>query len=123
MDPLAKKCGRDAEDLAVRHLRAQGYEILARNLRTKSGEIDVVARDGRVLVIVEVRYRGAHFFDAWRSLTAGKRERMARAAREARHSLRIPPETPVRFDVFLASQGGASTHLRGALSTRGPYRA
>ncbi|MAE60206.1 MAG: YraN family protein [Planctomycetaceae bacterium] len=49
--------GARGERAAVRHLRRNGYQILARNLRTKLGEIDVIARDrrDRCVVIVEVK--------------------------------------------------------------------
>lgn len=123
MDPLAKDRGRDAERQAVRLLSALGYEILATNVRTKSGEIDVVARDGRILVIVEVRYRASHLLDAWRSLSFRKRRCLARAAREAACALRVPRGTAMRFDVVLACADGAPRHIRGALSPAGPYRA
>jgi putative endonuclease len=123
MDPIAKARGSEAERRAVAILRGLGYEILATNVRTKSGEIDVVARDGRILVIVEVRYRASDLFDAWRSLSFHKRRCLARAAREAARVLRVPRGTAMRFDVVLATADGALRHIRGALSTAGPYRA
>ena len=49
--------GRYGEQLAVRHLEAQGCQVLARNWRTGTGEIDVVVRDGAALVVVEVKTR------------------------------------------------------------------
>ena len=51
------QAGAEGEDLACRHLEAQGFAILARNYRCRSGEIDVVARDGSVTVFVEVKHR------------------------------------------------------------------
>ena len=49
--------GRRGEEAAVRLLLAKGYTILARNWRVRSGELDIVARDGRTLVFVEVKTR------------------------------------------------------------------
>lgn len=49
--------GRRGEEAAVRLLLAKGYTILARNWRIRSGELDIVARDGRTLVFVEVKTR------------------------------------------------------------------
>lgn len=49
--------GRLGEDLAVEHLRRLGFSLLARNARTRYGEIDAIAFDGRTLVIVEVKTR------------------------------------------------------------------
>ncbi|HEV2220209.1 MAG TPA: YraN family protein, partial [Casimicrobiaceae bacterium] len=47
--------GARAEALAARYLAAQGLAIVARNFRTRFGEIDLIARDRGVLVFVEVR--------------------------------------------------------------------
>jgi putative endonuclease len=49
--------GRQGEDLAAAYLAGQGYTILARNWRTRRGEIDIVAQDGVCLALVEVRTR------------------------------------------------------------------
>lgn len=47
--------GRRGEDLAAEHLRRAGYRIVDRNVRTRYGEIDIVAEDGGCTVFVEVR--------------------------------------------------------------------
>ncbi|HUA75883.1 MAG TPA: YraN family protein [Solirubrobacteraceae bacterium] len=49
--------GRRGEQLAAEHLRRRGYELLARNVRTARGEIDLIVRDGAALVFVEVKTR------------------------------------------------------------------
>jgi putative endonuclease len=49
--------GKQGEDAAALYLERQGYALLARNWRTRSGELDIVARDGEWLVFVEVRTR------------------------------------------------------------------
>lgn len=49
------RTGRLAEDLVAARLAAAGWEILERNARTRHGELDVVALDGRTLVFVEVK--------------------------------------------------------------------
>src|ERR1700693_239151 len=49
--------GRRGEQLAAAHLRARGYAVVARNVRARSGEIDIVARSGATLVFVEVKTR------------------------------------------------------------------
>lgn len=73
--------GRLGEDLAVAHLRRRGYEILARNWRcTKGGvrgELDVVAADGDVLVVCEVKTRrGPHAGGPLEAVTADKLRRL-----------------------------------------------
>lgn len=49
------RTGRLAEARAAEHLASLGYEILARNARTRYGELDLVARDRRALVFIEVK--------------------------------------------------------------------
>jgi len=63
MTASRQQLGRRAEDLVARRLIAAGWELLARNARTRYGELDIVARDGRSLVFVEVKAgrAGAHF--------------------------------------------------------------
>ena len=53
----AWRFGRWAESVSAWHLRARGYRVLARRVRTRAGEIDIVARRGAVLAIVEVKAR------------------------------------------------------------------
>ncbi|MEW6546362.1 MAG: YraN family protein [Bacillota bacterium] len=69
------------EEVAARYLEELGYRIVARNYRTRWGEIDIIARDGPVLAFVEVRRRGAGSL-AHPAETVGrsKRERLARTA-------------------------------------------
>lgn len=52
-----RSVGTEYEARAAAYLESQGYRILERNYRTKIGEIDLIARDGAVLVFVEVKYR------------------------------------------------------------------
>ena len=54
--------GRYGEDLAAEHLQREGLTILARNWRCRTGELDVVAREGAALVIVEVKTRRSEAF-------------------------------------------------------------
>ena len=51
--------GRYGEDVAVRHLEDDGYVVLDRNWRCEIGEIDIVAREGDVLVVCEVKTRNS----------------------------------------------------------------
>ena len=50
-----RRTGEIAEDLVARRLAAIGWEIVERNARTRYGELDIVARDGRTLVFIEVK--------------------------------------------------------------------
>jgi len=69
--------GRRGEDLAANHLFTKGYEILARNWRCETGELDLVVRDGDCLTMVEVRTRrGQDLGTPEESITAAKQARL-----------------------------------------------
>lgn len=52
-----RKTGQEQEELAARYLEEKGYQILERNYRIRTGEIDIIAKDQNCLVFVEVKYR------------------------------------------------------------------
>ena len=116
------RAGLEGEDLACRHLAAQGYAILARNFRCRSGEVDVVARDGAVTVFVEVKHRrGSAHGAGHESVTFGKRRRIVRAARIFA-SARGLTESPLRFDVISIDEADGRQvirHDRGAFDVEG----
>lgn len=69
--------GRHGEQLAADFLEASGMRILARNWRCREGEIDIIARDGPMLVVVEVRTRsGRSHGTAFESVTQDKVRRL-----------------------------------------------
>jgi putative endonuclease len=69
--------GRYGEDLAVSHLESLGLEVLQRNWRCRDGEIDIVARDGRLLVVCEVKTRaGIGFGSPLEAVTPQKLRRL-----------------------------------------------
>ncbi len=75
--------GRKGEELACRFLEKKGYHILTRNYRTRTGEIDIIARDGGVLVFVEVKTRGSKKFGhPFEAITFHKQYQLARVAQE-----------------------------------------
>jgi putative endonuclease len=100
--------GRAGEEAAVRHLLASGYRIVARNVRYRLGEIDVVAQDGGCLVFVEVKTRSSTGFGtAAEAVTARKRQRLVQLA-----SLYLAGhggmDRPCRFDVVAVEPGPGS---------------
>jgi putative endonuclease len=116
MKTLAQDAGDEAEERAARYLASQGLDIVTRNYRTRLGEIDLVAKDGAVLVFVEVRRRtrSERYGGAAGSVDGLKRRRLVAAARHYLSRLR---EEPVcRFDV-IAMQGDECTWLRDAFGT------
>ncbi|WP_374246637.1 YraN family protein [Zoogloea sp.] len=110
--------GAAAEALAARHLEAHGYAILARNVRCRGGEVDLIADDGRSLVFVEVRLRkSGRFGGAAASITGAKQRRVILAAQHwlagdgRRHASRA-----CRFDAILLDSLDAARieWIRGA---------
>lgn len=78
----AQARGGAAEDLAERFLAARGVRVLARNVRCRGGEIDLVALDGDTVAFVEVRLRGNNAFGGpAASIAAHKQRRIILAAR------------------------------------------
>ncbi len=87
VDPRVRQ-GRDGERLAAWALRARGYRVLARRVRTPAAEIDLLCRRGDVLVLVEVkRRRRGHRGAAVEALRPAQSARLLRAAAwlEPRH--------------------------------------
>src|SRR5690348_14321170 len=75
-----KEIGADAEQAVVEYLVRQGAEIVARNLRIGALEIDIVARVGALILVVEVRYRSARSWtSAFSSIDGKKRLHLRRA--------------------------------------------
>ena len=105
--------GGTAEDLAADFLVRQGLSLVARNYRTRQGEIDLVAQEGRTLVFVEVRLRKAgRFGGALASITPSKRNRLIAAARH--YLMRLGREPYCRFDVIAIDEGGVPEWVKGA---------
>jgi putative endonuclease len=113
-----QRLGAAGEAEAERVLALAGFAILARRFRCRAGEIDLVARDGKVVVFVEVKTRqGSGFGRPADAITARKRDHMARAARFFLTGLG-PCPPPCRFDVVevLPGEDGAlgARHIRDA---------
>lgn len=109
--------GTYGEDVAVRYLQGAGFRILDRNWRCPDGELDVVALDGAVLVICEVKTRSGHSYGApLEAVTGVKAERLRRLAVRwlAEHRVRVEE---VRFDVVgvlcAPGEGDRIDHTRG----------
>ena len=90
--------GQEAEDEALAYLAQQGLTLVERNFLCKGGEIDLVLRDGKALVFVEVRKRRSMAFGgAAASVTPVKQARMIHAAQC--YLQRFSTLPPCRFDV------------------------
>ncbi|MDE8654066.1 YraN family protein [Novosphingobium album (ex Liu et al. 2023)] len=99
----AESRGRRGETLAAWYLRLCGWRILARRVKTPRGEVDLVARRGRTVCFVEVKWRAdpadlALAIDAWRL------RRVAAAVEAIAHRYTRPGDS-ARIDVLLLSPG------------------
>jgi putative endonuclease len=98
----ARRRGRLAESLCCWHLRLRGWRVVARNWRCPAGEIDILARRGRVLAIVEVKSRG-EIADAATALSPRQRRRIGRAAQAFLLARPDLAGLVLRFDLMLVA--------------------
>lgn len=109
----AYRYGRWAEALCVGLLRLKGFRILARNLKTPVGEIDIVARRGRLIAFAEVKAR-ADIGAAAESLTPRQRQRIERAAQVFLAGRLALAGCDIRFDLMLVEPGRLPRHIPDA---------
>ena len=97
--------GKRGEDIACEELQKRGYVILDRRFRTRRGELDIVARDGMVIVFVEVKARtDGNFGDPFESITWQKRRRLGQMAAAYLLQKKLG-DAPCRFDVVAVVEG------------------
>ena len=114
------KSGAFGEDIAAVHLEQHGFRVVARNFRTRFGEIDLIAEDARYLVFVEVKTRAANArVSAAEAVTPAKQAKLRYAAEEylakpvGSDTIR-PCNLYPRFDVIAieTAQNGQVTSIR-----------
>ncbi len=115
---LAERRGRRAETLAAWYLRLKGYRILARRYRTPVGEIDLIARRGRLVAFVEVKQRPSDVEGA-EAITATSRRRIARAASAWLAAHPAAANLDLRFDALICVPGRVPRHVRAAFDADG----
>src|SRR3990167_2719009 len=94
-----KKTGNRGEELASEYLQKKGYKIEERNFRTRFGELDIICRDGEILVFVEVKTKIGHDFgEPEEMVNRGKLFQVKRMA-ELYLLQSIFKESPCRVDV------------------------
>jgi putative endonuclease len=118
-----KLFGQAGESAAEAYLRRKGYRILARNLRSPLGELDLVAEDGQALVFVEVKARRTDVFGgAIHAIHHRKQGKLIQLAAQylARHHIK---DRLCRFDVVLLQGSEALTpqieHIQNAFEVSG----
>jgi putative endonuclease len=118
----ALRAGRAAEAAVVDDLTRQGFSILATNLRLGRLELDVVARDGDTVIVVEVRHRGARAWQTGMESIVPAKAKRVRAAGERLWRERFSRDARVnrmRFDVAVVTFEGSGEarieYARGVL--------
>ena len=123
MSDRRRSLGNLAEDLVVHRLSSQGWTIIERNARTRFGELDIVALEGRALVFVEVKAgRTGSTYGPQRPVLAvdrRKQQRIRRLATTWMTERRRPRYAEIRFDAIGITVDGAGRvvdleHIRGA---------
>jgi len=95
-----RDAGNKGESFACDFLRQQGFRILETNYRVKIGEIDIVARDGEMLVFVEVKMRDGQDWDPFEAVGPQKQRKLYRVAEQYLLERYKTLEVDGRFDVL-----------------------
>jgi len=110
--------GISGEELAEDHLRGLGYGIVGRDVRTPIGQLDLVAKDGKTLVFVEVKTRAGTGFGLPEEAVGNQKVRKLRQL-ALLYLKRHPHPGPVRFDVvgIVMDSGRVArlTHIKNAI--------
>lgn len=102
--------GKFGEQMAVEHLLGNGYAILERNYRYLKAEVDIIARDGDTLAIVEVKSRNMGFLEDILDTVNAKKVKLLTMA--ADHYVQENDlDVEVRFDVITVIKTGSGIHL------------
>ena len=115
---LASKLGKEGEEKAVSVLEAAGMGIIAKNVRSPRGEVDIVALDGETIVFVEVKAWSVHGLDDLEYVINPKKQR--RIIETAKYFLSVHRKysrMAIRFDVIFIGKN-AVTHLASAFMER-----
>jgi putative endonuclease len=100
-----QRFGQQGEELAVKHLKKNGYKIIERNFRTRVGEIDIIARHKGQIVFAEVKTRRAgRYGHPKQAVTLSKQRKISMAAL-AYLKMHDAVETSARFDVVTIQSG------------------
>ncbi|MCR4901480.1 MAG: YraN family protein [Butyrivibrio sp.] len=100
-----RNTGNKYEDMSCEYLEDNGLEIIERNFKCKIGEIDIIARDDKYTVFVEVKYRGSdQYGGALRAVDHRKQKKICKVSDYYRIIHKLDEYTPFRYDV-LAVEG------------------
>ena len=109
---LAEQSGRDGEARAAFWLRAKGWQILDQRVKTRAGEIDLVAKRGGVIAFIEVKWRSKRA-DLDHAIDEYRLSRVAAAVEAVAHRYAEGGED-IRIDVILLAPGSFPRHIANA---------
>ncbi len=109
---LAERSGRAGESRAAFWLRAKGWQVLDRRVKTPAGEIDLVARRGKLVAFVEVKWRNRRE-ELDHAIDERRLARVAAAAEAVAHRYTGEGDD-IRVDVFLLAPGAFPRHIANA---------
>jgi putative endonuclease len=115
---IRQKKGKKGEEMAVSALEAKGMKIIAKNFRSKSGEIDIIALEGETVVFVEVKTWSAYGLENLQyGLDLKKQQKIIKTAKYFLCENREYNKMAIRFDVVFV-KNNSITHLASAFMER-----
>lgn len=109
-----RQTGTSYEIKAEEYLIQKGYKILERNFRNRSGEIDIIAKDGEYFCFIEVKYRTTNDFGSpLEAVDYRKQNQIRKVAMYYLMKNKLSEWTPCRFDV-IGFEGEKMTHIENA---------
>ena len=109
---IADRKGREAEAQAAQYLMQLGFEVVAERVKTKLGEIDLIARKPGLVAFVEVKWRRRHA-DLATAIDERRLARVAAAVEVVAHDYAADGED-IRIDVILLAPGSTPRHIENA---------
>ncbi|RKM57092.1 YraN family protein [Butyrivibrio sp. X503] len=104
MELNKRNLGTALEDIAADYVNENGAKVVERNFRCKSGEIDIIARDGKYLCFIEVKYRkSVKYGSPETAVDYLKRKKISKASGFYMYYKHLDENTPVRYDVIAIS--------------------
>lgn len=118
-DESTVKIGREGEDKASKYLESLGYKIVARNFKRRGGELDIIAKDGEILVIAEVKTLPSGNIETLsHELNLRKQKRIIETSKRFIEINRQYNDSIIRFDVLVIDMPGFPDvyHIKDAFS-------
>lgn len=102
--------GTLGEELACRFLEEKGYQLLEKNWRFSRAEVDIIAKDGDILVFIEVKTRSSEYFGKPEEFVSAQKETLISDA-AAVYMEKIGHEWEIRFDIIAVLHNQTTTKI------------